>query len=103
MISGHPGCDQREQGEGDEGGRSGQLWRANRLRMEEVATPALAADQVLVRVHASSVNMGDRLVMRGVPYIMRVAGGSLGFGFRGPSPRSGGSTWRGQSRRWASG
>ena len=58
----------------------------NRLRMEEVATPALAADQVLVRVHASSVNMGDRLVMRGVPYIMRVAGGSLGFGFRGPKP-----------------
>ena len=37
-------------------------------------------------MHASSVNMADRLIMRGMPYIMRVVGGSLGFGVRGPKP-----------------
>ena len=56
----------------------------DRLRLSEVAAPTLAADSVLVRVHASSVNMADRLSMRGMPYIMRVVGGSLGFGMRGP-------------------
>ena len=58
----------------------------DRLRLSEVEAPTLAADSVLVRVHASSVNMADRLSMRGMPYIMRVVGGSLGFGFRGPQP-----------------
>src|SRR4029450_1095618 len=37
-------------------------------------------------MHASSVNMADRLIMRGMPYIMRVVGSSLGFGVRGPKP-----------------
>jgi NADPH:quinone reductase-like Zn-dependent oxidoreductase len=58
----------------------------DRLRLSEVEAPTLAADSVLVRVHASSVNMADRLSMRGMPYIMRVVGGSLGFGLRGPKP-----------------
>ena len=58
----------------------------DRLRLSEVEAPALAADSVLVRMHASSVNMADRLIMRGMPYIMRVVGGSLGFGVRGPKP-----------------
>jgi NADPH:quinone reductase-like Zn-dependent oxidoreductase len=56
------------------------------LRLQEVAAPALEADGVLVRVHAASVNMADRLIMRGTPYVMRVAGGGLGFGLRGPRP-----------------
>jgi NADPH:quinone reductase-like Zn-dependent oxidoreductase len=56
------------------------------LRLSEVEAPTLAPDSVLVRVHASSVNMADRLSMRGMPYIMRVVGGSLGFGLRGPKP-----------------
>lgn len=58
----------------------------DRLRLSEVEAPTLAADSVLVRMHASSVNMADRLSMRGMPYIMRVVGGSLGFGLRGPKP-----------------
>ncbi len=36
----------------------------DRLRLSEVEAPTLAADSVLVRMHASSVNMGDRLVVR---------------------------------------
>jgi NADPH:quinone reductase-like Zn-dependent oxidoreductase len=58
----------------------------DRLRLSEVGAPTLAADSVLVRVHASSVNMADRLSMRGMPYIMRGVGGGLGFGLRGPKP-----------------
>ena len=48
------------------------------LRWAEVDRPVLKPREVLVRVHASSVNMADRLSMRGMPYIMRVVGGSLG-------------------------
>ena len=73
----------------------------DRLRLSEVEAPALAADSVLVRMHASSVNMADRLIMRGMPYIMRVVGGSLGFGVRGPKPPCGGPTSPGRWRPWA--
>ena len=50
----------------------------DRLRLSEVEAPTLAPGSVLVRMRASSVNMADRLSMRGMPYIMRVVGGSLG-------------------------
>lgn len=42
----------------------------DRLRLSEVEAPSLAPDSVLVRMHASSVNMGGRLMMRGMPYII---------------------------------
>ena len=50
------------------------------LRLEEVDKPAMAEDQVLVRVHAASVDRGTWHIMAGLPYPIRVAG----FGLRRP-------------------
>ena len=50
------------------------------LRLERTARPAVAANEVLVRVHAAGVDRGTWHVMAGQPYLMRV----LGFGFRRP-------------------
>ena len=50
------------------------------LRLEEVDKPAMADDQVLVRVHAASVDRGTWHIMAGLPYPIRVAG----FGLRRP-------------------
>src|SRR5215831_3870876 len=50
------------------------------LRLEEIATPAIAADEVLVQVRAAGVDRGTWHLMAGQPYMMRL----LGFGFRGP-------------------
>ncbi|MFC5730000.1 MULTISPECIES: NAD(P)-dependent alcohol dehydrogenase [Nocardioides] len=43
------------------------------LRLEDLRTPEPAADQVLIRVHAASVNAYDWHVMRGDPRLARVA------------------------------
>jgi len=48
---------------------------ADVLRVEQVARPALADDQVLVRVRAASVNPLDWHYMRGEPYIVRLDAG----------------------------
>ena len=45
------------------------------LALEEIGTPALGDDEVLVRVHAAGVNYADHVFMRGVPYIMRLLAG----------------------------
>lgn len=50
------------------------------LHLRDVAIPEIGADEVLVRVHASSVNAMEWHLMNGKPYLMRVA-----FGLR---PRS---------------
>jgi NADPH:quinone reductase-like Zn-dependent oxidoreductase len=50
------------------------------LRLAEVAKPTIADDQVLVRVHAASVDRGTWHIMAGLPYPIRVAG----FGLRKP-------------------
>src|SRR5437867_12940281 len=50
------------------------------LRVEEVDKPAIGADEVLVRVHAASVDRGTWHVMTGLPYPIRLAG----FGLRRP-------------------
>lgn len=47
------------------------------LKFEEAALPAPADSEVLVRVHASSVNALDWHMMRGDPYLARM---TLGFG-----------------------
>ncbi len=49
------------------------------LSLEEVDRPAVKDNSVLVRVHASSVNAGDWHLMRGTPFIARLA-----FGLRKP-------------------
>jgi NADPH:quinone reductase-like Zn-dependent oxidoreductase len=50
------------------------------LRLEQMARPRIAADEVLVQVRAAGVDRGTWHVMAGQPYLMRI----LGFGFRGP-------------------
>src|SRR3954447_13518263 len=50
------------------------------LRLSEIDQPAIAADQVLVRVHAASVDRGTWHIMAGLPYPIRLAG----FGLRRP-------------------
>jgi len=50
------------------------------LRLERIAAPAIAADEVLVRVRAAGVDRGTWHLMAGQPYLMRL----LGFGLRGP-------------------
>jgi NADPH:quinone reductase-like Zn-dependent oxidoreductase len=53
---------------------------ADVLRLTEIDKPTIAADQVLVRVHASSVDRGTWHIMAGLPYPIRLAG----FGIRRP-------------------
>jgi NADPH:quinone reductase-like Zn-dependent oxidoreductase len=49
------------------------------LRLEEVDTPVVGDGDVLVRVHAAAVHVGDYFILNGVPYVTRVA-----FGLRRP-------------------
>jgi NADPH:quinone reductase-like Zn-dependent oxidoreductase len=56
---------------------------ADVLRLREVDTPGIGDDDVLVRVHAAGVHIGDWHVMTGQPYLMRV----MGFGLRAPTAR----------------
>jgi NADPH:quinone reductase-like Zn-dependent oxidoreductase len=53
------------------------------LALEQVAAPAIAANEVLVRVRAAGVDRGTWHLMAGQPYLMRL----LGFGLRGPKNR----------------
>jgi NADPH:quinone reductase-like Zn-dependent oxidoreductase len=50
------------------------------LAFKDVAKPAIKDDQVLVRVHAVSINAGDYFTMRGSPWLVRF---SVGF----PKPK----------------
>jgi NADPH:quinone reductase-like Zn-dependent oxidoreductase len=50
------------------------------LRLEQIAVPRIAANEVLVQVQAAGVDRGTWHLMAGQPYLMRL----LGFGFRGP-------------------
>jgi NADPH:quinone reductase-like Zn-dependent oxidoreductase len=45
------------------------------LRLEDVHVPATRDDEVLVRVHAASVNPHDWHLMRGIPYFVRLVNG----------------------------
>jgi NADPH:quinone reductase-like Zn-dependent oxidoreductase len=53
------------------------------LALRDIDTPTIGNDEVLVRVQAAGVHIGDWHVMTGQPYLMRV----MGFGFRGPKAR----------------
>ena len=45
------------------------------LKLEEIETPVVGVDEVLVEVHAASVNPLDWHGMRGEPYVMRASEG----------------------------
>ena len=45
------------------------------LELQDIAMPVVKDDEVLVRVHAASVHIGDFILVRGVPYVARVATG----------------------------
>lgn len=47
------------------------------LRPREIDKPAIAADGVLVRVHAAALHVGDCFSVRGAPFAMRFATGLL--------------------------
>jgi NADPH:quinone reductase-like Zn-dependent oxidoreductase len=53
------------------------------LRLDRISVPAIAADEVLIRVRAAGVDRGTWHMMTGRPYLMRV----IGFGFRRPKNR----------------
>ena len=47
------------------------------LQLKEVETPIPKDDEVLVKVHAASVNAGDWHLLRGKPYLLRLVYGLL--------------------------
>ena len=49
------------------------------LQLKDIDKPVIKDDEVLVRVQAAAVNIGDWHLLQGVPYVMR-----LGIGLRGP-------------------
>jgi NADPH:quinone reductase-like Zn-dependent oxidoreductase len=53
---------------------------ADVLELRDIGTPEVAADEVLVRVHAAGVDRGAWHLMTGLPYPVRLAG----YGLRAP-------------------
>src|ERR671923_2685050 len=48
------------------------------LQLKDVDEPVVKDDEVLVRVHAAAVNIGDWHLLRGVPYVIRLVAGLRG-------------------------
>ena len=68
---------------------------ADVLRLARIARPEIGDNEVLVRVHAASVHIGDWHVATGQPYLLRV----VGFGFRAPKAQVRGMDVAGRLRR----
>lgn len=47
---------------------------ADVLRLAQIDRPTVGVDDVLIRVHAASLNIGDWHMMAGLPYLARVTG-----------------------------
>ena len=45
------------------------------LEFRDMAKPVVKDDEVLLRVHAASIHVGDLILMAGTPYLMRMATG----------------------------
>lgn len=65
------------------------------LELSDVAKPVPASNEVLVQVKAASVNAYDWHVMRGDPYLARLASPST-FGLRGPKAKIRGRDFAGR-------
>ena len=52
---------------------------ADVLELREIETPTIEDDEALVRVRAASIHVGDWIILRGAPYVMRPM-----FGLRAP-------------------
>jgi hypothetical protein len=63
------------------------------LRLAEIARPAIADDEFLVRVRAASVDRGTWHLMAGLAYPMRLAA----FGLRAPKAATQAGAWPGRS------
>jgi NADPH:quinone reductase-like Zn-dependent oxidoreductase len=44
------------------------------LELRDSDKPVVGDADVLVRVHAASIHLGDWILMRGVPYVLRIKG-----------------------------
>jgi NADPH:quinone reductase-like Zn-dependent oxidoreductase len=56
---------------------------ADVLQLRDIDKPEVGLDDLLLRVHAAGVHIGDWHLMSGEPYLMRI----IGFGFRRPKAR----------------
>ncbi len=65
------------------------------LRLSEVPRPGPGNGEVLVRVHAASVDRGTWHIMAGRPLLARVLGRSVGFGLRRPAVPNPGRSFAG--------
>jgi NADPH:quinone reductase-like Zn-dependent oxidoreductase len=55
----------------------GQYGSPDVLQLRDIDKPVVEDDEVLVRVQAAAVNIGDWHLLRGVPYVMRLVVGLL--------------------------
>ena len=62
------------------------------LRFQEIEQPTIGDDDVLVRVQAAGVHIGDWLVTNGLPHIVRL----MGYGARRPKTKVPGTELAGQ-------
>jgi len=53
------------------------------LQVTEIETPAPKPGEVLVKIHASSINYGDRMLVSGKPFLIRL----MGYGLLSPKHR----------------
>jgi len=61
------------------------------LRLQEIEKPTIGEDDVLVRVQATGIHIGDWLVTSGVPYLIRL----MGYGLRKPKTKVPGTEFAG--------